>query len=288
MLHDHRLCHRSNAAKASDPTRTTLIRVRWERDLVRRLRILRAAIRKKIVTDNAFGVRNAGEFEFATKTEKVNAFMRWLSQQQKDGLLEVTEGPSARSGNASWQNIYIRGAYQKGLAGAASNLKRDGVEVSDRWIDAGFYRPIHADALGLLYTRAYSDLEGITKAMDTKISRTLASGMANGDSMQQVADDIDNVVDGVGIVRARMLARTETIAAHAEATLNTYEEAEVQGVEIVGEFATAGDNAVCPECKDLEGEEYTIEEARGVIPVHPNCRCAWLPVVTNPEGKKLL
>lgn len=287
MLHDHKLCLRHNAS--NDPTRTTLVRVRWERDLVRRFQAIKKAIRKKIVTDNAFGIRtNASDFEFATKTEKVDAFMRWLRQQQKDNLLEVTQGTSVKSAAASsWQSLYIRSAYQKGMAMAGSQMRAGGVEVSDRWIDAGFYRPIHADAVGLLYIRAYNDLDGITKAMDTKISRALASGMANGDGMDAIADAIDDAVDKIGIVRARMLARTETIAAHADATLNSYEEAGIDGVEIVGEFVTAKEN-VCPECEELEGNEYSIQDARGVIPVHPNCRCAWVPIVIDPKGKKLL
>ena len=29
----------------------------------------------------------------------------------------------------------------------------------------------------------------------------------------------------------------------------------------------------------LNGREFPVDEARGVIPVHPNCRCVWVPVV---------
>lgn len=288
-VHDH--CgHAHSTRDRRDPTKTTVVRKRYERDLVRRFQLVKKRIREKIVTQNAFGlVTNAGEFDFPTKTAKVRAFMSWLDRMVEEGVLERTAGmPMDRAASRSWQNVYLRSAYQKGLAGAAQSMRRDGVEVSDRWIDEGFYRPIHADAVGLIYTRAYSDLEGITKAMDTKISRVLAEGMASGWGMDRIADSLDEAVDGVGIVRARMLARTETIRAHSEATLNTYEEAGIEGVEVLSEFTTAGDDKVCKKCESLEGKEYTLEEARGVIPVHPNCRCAWLPVVTDPKGKKLL
>lgn len=287
--HDH-CAHAHSTRDRRDPTKTTMVVRRYEKELVRRFRLVKARIREKIVKQNAFGmVTNAGEFDFPTKTAKVRAFMTWLDRMVEEGVLERTAGQSMESAaNRSWQNVYLRSAYQKGLAGAAQSMRRDGVEVSDRWIDEGFYRPVHADAVGLIYTRAYSDLEGITKAMDTKISRVLAEGMASGWGMDQIADTLDDTVDGIGINRARMLARTETIRSHAEATLNTYEEAGIEGVEVLSEFTTAGDDKVCDECEALAGTEYTLEEARGVIPVHPNCRCAWLPVVVDPKGKKLL
>lgn len=287
--HDH-CCHAHSTRDRRDPTKTTVVRKRYERDLVRRFRLVKKRIREKIVSQNAFGmVTNAGEFDFPTKTAKHRAFMSWIERMVAEGVLERTEGmPMESAAGRSWQNVYLRSAYQKGLAGAAQSMRGDGVEVSDRWIDEGFYRPIHADAVGLIYTRAYSDLEGITKAMDTKISHVLAEGMASGWGMDEIADRLDNTVDGIGINRARVLARTETIRAHAEATLNTYDEAGIEGVEVLSEFTITNDNKVCEECEALAGKEYTLTEARGVIPVHPNCRCAWLPVVTDPKGKKLL
>lgn len=231
---------------------------------------------------------NAGEFDFPTKTRKVQAFMDWLDMMEERGILEITRGESMQSAaRKSWQNVYLRSAYQKGMAGAVYQMRRGGVQVEDRWIDAGFYRPIHADAVGLIYTRAYSDLEGITKAMDTKLSRTLAQGMVEGLGMDELADRVDEDIDSIGIARSRVLARTETIRAHADATLNTYDEAEIEGVIVESEFATAGDDHVCPKCEKLEGKVYTLAQARGVIPVHPNCRCAWIPVVKDGKGKVL-
>jgi hypothetical protein len=34
---------------------------------------------------------------------------------------------------------------------------------------------------------------------------------------------------------------------------------------------------VCPDCEALDETQYTIEEAHGLIPYHPNCRCAFIP-----------
>lgn len=47
--------------------------------------------------------------------------------------------------------------------------------------------------------------------------------------------------------------------------------------EIV-EVLTAGDNDVCEDCEDIsEAGPYDIDTAQGIIPAHPNCRCAFVP-----------
>lgn len=47
---------------------------------------------------------------------------------------------------------------------------------------------------------------------------------------------------------------------------------------------TAGDVKVCPICEDLAEEgPYSIDAARGLIPAHPSCRCAFSPVDDEDE-----
>ena len=80
---------------------------------------------------------------------------------------------------------------------------------------------------------------------------------------------------------AKRLARTEVMRAHAEASLNTFEAFGVEGVKTNAEFCaghhTAKDKRTCPKCLKLNGEIFTVKSARGIIPVHPNCRCSWVP-----------
>lgn len=184
----------------------------------------------------------------------------------------------ASSAASSWANIYIDTAYQKGIRDAYAYMGL----TPPGGLSAAFGMPIHADRVGLIYTRNYAALEGITSSMDQRISRILAQGIAEGRSPNDIAGDIEDQVD-IGITRARTLARSEIMSAHAEASLNSFREAGIEGVSVLAEFATAEDDAVCPECEDLEGKEFNLDEAEGMIPVHPNCRCTFIPVVQDVE-----
>ena len=115
--------------------------------------------------------------------------------------------------------------------------------------------------------------------MDAQISRTLAEGMVAGLNPKDIADNLVERVESLGLNRARMLARTEVINAHAEGTLNTLESFGIEEVTAQVELVAAMDERTCAVCEGLNGTVFTIKEARGVIPVHPNCRCTWVPVV---------
>lgn len=288
-----------NQRRRVDPTATIVLRRRYIADLNRRFKRLEKLIREALIEDDALGLspsdfqtqaRRPGKraFAFTRSDDKVSAFMAWLKRASNNEVLGIVEGtPLNRAAQSSWQNVYIESAYQKGLSRAASKIKATGASVQDSWIQGAMYRPIHADRIGLVYTRAFSDLEGITRAMDTAISRALAQGLAEGRNSRDIAKTLTEKVKSIGRTRAARLARTEVIAAHAEASLNGYEEAGAEGVEAEVEFTTAGDNKVCPKCRELEGQTYTLKQARGIIPVHPNCRCAWNPIITIPQGLRL-
>lgn len=276
-----------NAELRRDPTRTTTLRKRFEAEAYKRFRALKGRIRREIVDLDGFGLKaNRERFDFPRSDEKVSAFMEWLRDTQRDEIIGVQQGvPVNRASKQAWTATYIESAYQRGIAQSAAEMRSQGASVDQRWVNSAFNRPIHADRVGLAYIRAYEELEGITAAMDQQISRVLAQGIAEGRGPLGIASQINARVDKIGLTRARVLARTEVINAHAEASLNSYEEAGVEGVDAKAEFSTAGDGRVCPECAGLEGSVRPLSEARGVIPVHPNCRCSWIPVI--PDAREI-
>lgn len=279
-----------------DPTRTTVLRRKFEQEAGRRFAKLAEAIRKAVVQQDVLGLSsnavatglNPGQFRFDRDPQKVAAFMEWLDRMEREHILETQPGvPLTTAAQTAWTQKYIQTAYRKGMATAASNVRKAGAQVADDYVASSFNKPIHADKVGLIYIRAYSALKGVTAEMDKQISGILASGIAAGENPKVIAKDMADRVAKIGKTRAKVIARTEVISAHAEGALNSYKEAQIEGVHADVEFSTAGDSRVCSQCKSLNGREYTVEGARGVIPVHPNCRCSWLPVIKDAPGVRL-
>jgi hypothetical protein len=63
---------------------------------------------------------------------------------------------------------------------------------------------------------------------------------------------------------------------HAEAELDAFEKLGIHEVVAVAEWQTIGDEKVCKACSKHSGQRIPIAKARGLIPMHPNCRCAWI------------
>jgi SPP1 gp7 family putative phage head morphogenesis protein len=220
-------------------------------------------------------------WEFPEDSKKVQAFTEWFRGAQNAILLGGGgAGPSAGVG---WANEYVRYAYFRGLDFAQDVLQSQGFVGEDIDVMDTFNMPVHQSALALIYQRQYTGLKGITDEVDKQVSRILAEGFAAGENPRTIARTINDRVDKIGITRGRTLARTEIVRSYNEATLNRFEQV-VGGdasVQLYAEFSTARDSRVCPICAALEGTTFRIKDAHNVIPQHPNCRCAWVPVKTN-------
>jgi len=292
-----------------DPTHTTALRNAFAANMKRRFAELAVTVKKAVYNEDCFGLTpkvhtlqmstpGKEAFAFNRSADKMKAFMEWLQKQIDSGILEIGYYQQVGTGvESAWTNMYIFDSYKRAILRARYELTRAGYNIPaiefTGGIGALMATPFHIDALGLLFTRTFNDLKGITAAMDMEISRILAQGLADGDGPALLARKLVSTINGTGMGdlaltdtlgrfipasrRAVMLARTEIIRAYAEATLQEFKNWGVEGVTALAEFQTAGDDRVCPKCAHLQGKIYPLEEASGVIPVHPNCRCCWLP-----------
>lgn len=130
-----------------------------------------------------------------------------------------------------------------------------------------------SERVNLLATRLENELRGATTAMSQQVARELVSGIEKNLTPRQVARNIVKKVDGIGRTRAMVIANTELVRAHAEGQLDAMAEEGVERVTPAVEWTTAA--TPCNLCQPLRGIVVTIDEARGMIPRHPNCRCAW-------------
>lgn len=279
---------------SKDPTRTITLRNQFIADFQRRFLKLKRAITNYLVDQNRLDPITSN-FEYRYTAEKHQLFMEWLKDQEKKGVLEtiVRYVPyRAATAEQPWINTYIWTAYQKGLARARMELRAEGYEniptfmMTDDFISSPlFHAPFHAESLALSFTRTFTDLKGITEAMDVQISRVLAEGMAEGQPAREIARRINKKVDGIGIVRARVLARTETVRAYNEAQLNDYEGMQdIIEESILVQWWTSRDERVRhPRHTSRHAKIYRIEDARKLLG-EPNCRCSVLPYMISVHG----
>jgi SPP1 gp7 family putative phage head morphogenesis protein len=128
-------------------------------------------------------------------------------------------------------------------------------------------------ALDWIKLRSLTLARSINKTTLEALRRELSMGFIAGESIQQLTKRIEEYFEGNAKVRAEMISRTEVIAASNEGALRRYE---LEGIDKSEFYISPG---ACEVCIPYDGKIYPTKESHGVIPIHPNCRCVWLPVV---------
>ncbi len=228
-------------------------------------------------------------WQFASDPEALDAFQAWLRAQLED-LAQGQEEEDA------W-DAYIQSGWKKGAgrawddaspyaAGYAADQSTADfyAGTKEQFMRSAFGQPVAVEKVQLLAARAFDELENVTADMANKISRVLTDGLVEGMSPRDIASEMVDQVD-ISRARALLVAQTEIIRAHAEGQLTALEQLGVTEVGVAVEWSTTGDEKVCDQCEPLEGVVLSIDEARGMLPRHPGCRCAWIPanVGEDPE-----
>lgn len=218
---------------------------------------------------------------FEESQSKVDNFEVWL----KAKLSEVLHEKDIHSGTDWWQ-IYIERAYKFGAARAFDQIHKKKSKPSEGMLGAKqfFMGTVPKERLKLLISRTYKGIEGLTETMRNQLTQELTDGLIQGLSYEEVGKRIDNKL-GIGLNRAKTIARTEIVRAQAEGQLAALKALGVKQLGIQVEFHTAKEP--CPKCRKYRNRILTVEEAEGLIPIHPNCKCAFVPYLTpNPSPQK--
>jgi len=218
--------------------------------------------------------------EAQTPSDQLKAYQEWFKAQVEAGLLEVSEGYEDKP----WTAPYVESAYKKAVVrtyndvnGLAGEVGPFGAGSRAAFLQSAFGGAIGTRQIQLLATRSFQQLQGVTAAMEQNMSRILADGLAHGRGPREIARELNKTVTGLGRNRSQTIARTEIIHAYSEGQLDAYEQMNIEEVGVMAEWNTAGDDRVCEKCVALEGIVLEVKEARGLIPRHPNCRCAFIP-----------
>lgn len=283
----------------TDPTRTATLRRRFAQELRGRFNKLKGLIRELVDEEDVFGLKPSNRisnventrWRFQSSDRQQELFEQWMRTQINREVLATD------SADRYWEE-YVRQAYYKGQGRAfddtmkgrnAANDNADFIAgTKDEFLRSSFNHPPSVEKVKLLAGRVFTDLKGITEVMGNQINRSLVDGMIQGDNPRVIASRMNKLIDGIGKRRATVLARTEIVRAHAEGQLDAFERLGVQDLGVAVEWSTALDERVCPLCQSLHGIVLKREEARGMIPRHPQCRCSFLPanVGEAPRGQK--
>jgi SPP1 gp7 family putative phage head morphogenesis protein len=133
--------------------------------------------------------------------------------------------------------------------------------------------------------RAASLITQIEENTRDMLRDTVAQAIEEGWSSDELAHEIAGSI-GFSDERAQTIARTETIAANNQGNLAAYKDAAAQGIALMKEWLTAGDDLVSEECQANEDQgpiplDDDFDSGDDAPPLHPNCRCAVAPVVSD-------
>ena len=223
--------------------------------------------------------------------DKIDAFLEWVEE------MEALKGIELTGNKGQWVEAHIRSAYNKGVRLARLDIKSLGRNVpSTNPLSSATADSVHLERAATIFTNTWNNIKSLTEEANARISRILAKGLLENKSPKQIAEWVRFALTymknnpmanlpwtGQSIrQRAELIALTEVSRAHHYAMVQEYRNAGIENVMFRVE--TMHDSKVCSKCSSLEGIKFTLNEAEGLVPVHPRCRCRMYPVVISEQS----
>ena len=219
---------------------------------------------------------------FAAKTEAeerwfVNELKKLWGDQEKEVIrrLRAADSPD----EALFDELEARNIFEAAMLPILTRVferhYQDGLDLLTPQTPHEDSKQVDERARLWLATRSLQLAKLLNGTTIEQLRATLVAGFEAGESVPKLTTRVVEYYGKANKVRALMVARTETIAASVEGNLRGYENTGVERAE----FYTAEDGRTCDICAPHHGEEYPIKETHGVIPLHPQCRCVFLPVI---------
>lgn len=265
---------------------TKSLRKDFETETHNKFVVLRREIRKLLVEDDVYGITprtpsgevsalfnaRTGEWANVTETEKLRLFREWLRDLMATGDASIVDG---------YHGPYIESAHLRGMQSAQLSIElteADGAAGTWTREPGTFAAPKRYDSVERFYAKTLNLMQGLTDDVGKQMTDILATGFIEGRHSRIIAGRMSRALIGLERNRAIVIAQTEMARAYAEGQLDGFDAAKQESVKLFAEWSTAGDDRVCPKCQPMDGKILKIEEARGLIPLHPRCRCAWIPI----------
>ena len=176
-----------------------------------------------------------------------------------------------------------------------------GTEAFNKLVE-GSFDPYTETIQNFLKNNSLKVAKGVNAETEKQIRATLAQGVRENETVQELSARIMQVFGTASTYRAFMIAQTESAMAENYADVQAWTQT---GVVIAKEWYTARDENVCGFCHDMDKKVIPLDEAffeKGDItefidgkgnahamtldyrtigepPLHPNCRCVLLPIL---------
>lgn len=163
----------------------------------------------------------------------------------------------------------LEGGYSEAFTKTAAKI---GLSVDWNLVKPEFVaRAIATPIAGKIFSdRVWENTNELANRIYNDIIRCVEIGIRPREIAKQIKDDF-----GVSAYQAARLVNTELAKVVSDAQLDVYRNSGV--VEKVMWMATL-ENNTCETCADYDGKEFLLNDAPK-IPVHPNCRCCYVPIV---------
>ena len=176
-----------------------------------------------------------------------------------------------------------------------------GTEAFNKLVE-GSFDPYTETIQNFLKNNSLKVAKGVNAETEKQIRATLAQGIRENETVQELSARIMQVFGTASTYRAYMIAQTESAMAENYADVQAWTQT---GVVIAKEWYTARDENVCGFCHDMDKKVIPLDGAffeKGDItefidgkgnahamtldyrtigepPLHPNCRCVLLPIL---------
>lgn len=295
-IHEHAVVH--DARSRRDPTGTSAIRTAFRSEADRRLQHVKNALRRSFNEQNVLGLKGdvpsyAGHA--LDVASRVRMFGTWFNEEVYRTLVDR---------DAKWTRSFIQRAYAQGLATARKELG-----VGD---ELPTFITSARGRLGVYEEMAYNDLTGIADEMVKLTNRLAADAVVRSAGNMPTCRHCVMKINRVAKSRLQLFANTLTVRAYNDAKLEQYGRLGVNRVGLLSEtlasnkpkrmldqdplegrtplsrrrdlgrgsveVLTAQDDVVCEDCQALaDAGPYNVSQVFGVLPLHPRCRCSWVP-----------
>lgn len=163
---------------------------------------------------------------------KVDGFlMDQTTRTIRQILLDALTSGSNEWNNRWWMNAFIDPSYERGTLDsfASAQLITRGIDspstnlIAIMEADAQLQTPAYLSRLQLVHGRVFEEMHGIVGDTVAQLRRVLTDGMGRGLGIRDISGMINDRI-GVGLSRARTIARTETNKAYTDAYMDESDE----------------------------------------------------------------